>query len=168
MLKYIRSRQRQTVGHHAKPGIDVFIATVEQRVEETHAHSESSWHFIQRISDDFAFIRLHDLRHPLRFLKQISGAPPLQFGVQGFRKEIVDDRNPARHYTAFVFVGYLLPFPLGWVVLVGWEVLGFFRYGFQWSQGDMRCGKIGLRHGRAVKLRGIDVLPGLIEQDLKE
>ena len=69
---------------------------------------------------------------------------------------------------AFVFVGFWLPRILGYPVLLAWEVLGYLRYGFHWSQNDMRCGVIGLRHGRSVRREGSAVLAGLIERDLKE
>ncbi len=148
-------------------GVDAFIRAVEQRAVKNHAQQQSTTHFILQISDDFAFIRLRDLRHPLRFFKQLSGTPPIQFGTGGFRKEIIDDANPARHYTAFVFVGYWLPMALGWLVLIAWEVLGYFRYGLRWSPNDVRCGVIGLKHGRAVRREGATVLAALIESELK-
>jgi hypothetical protein len=122
--------------------------------------------FVLRIGEEFAFIRMADLWRPLRFLRQMAGAPPVQFGVQGFDPALVDDHNPVRHYIAFVVVGFWLPAALAWLTLIGWEGLGFLRYGGKWSQSDMLLGQIGLRHGRNVRRQGARILPGLIEKDL--
>ncbi|MFN8440904.1 MAG: hypothetical protein U0175_09050 [Caldilineaceae bacterium] len=148
-------------------GIDAFIRAVEKQATLASEQHTGANAFILKIGDDFAFIRLSDLHHPFKFLKQLAGAPPVQFGTKGFRSDIVDDKNPARHYTAFVFVGYWLPYALGWLVLWGWEILGYFRYRFQWSPNDIRCGMIGLRHGRAVRREGAQVLADYIRRDLK-
>lgn len=111
-------------------GVDAFIRA-RRATRRKITQQQSTTHFILQISDDFAFIRLRDLRHPLRFFKQLSGTPPIQFGTSGFRKEIIDDANPARHYTAFVFVGYWLPMALGWLVLIAW--------GGPWATSAMAC-----------------------------
>ena len=148
-------------------GIDAFIRAVEEQATITSEQRTGKNAFILKIADDFAFIRLSDLRSPLKFLKQVAGDPPIQFGTQGFRRDIVDDKNPARHYMAFVFVGYWLPFILGWLVLWGWEILGYLRYGFRWSPNDIRCGMVGLRHGRIVQKEGAQVLADCIRRDLK-
>ena len=121
-----------------------------------------------RISEDYAHIRLQDLWHPLRFFKQMAGKPPVQFGTEGFRKELVDDYAPARHYTAFVFTGFWLSYPLAVAALWGWELLGFVRYGGKWSKNDMRMGYVGIRHGRQVRRYGPAILPQLIRRDLVE
>lgn len=147
-------------------GITAFIADVKARTVKSRKAGQSTTQFILEIGDAYAFIRLQDWRTPLRFLKQMAGAPPIQFGTCGFKQSIVDDKNPARHYTAFVFVGYWLPTPLAFIVLWAWEMLGFVRYQGKWSQADMRCGYLGIRHGRLVRQQGPDVLAGLIERDL--
>lgn len=152
----------------SKPGFDGFVADVRQRVKATTPDWKGTKHFILEIADCYAFVRPRDIVHPLRFLKQAAGQPPLQFGVQGFRKSLVDDENPARHYTAFVFVGFWLPTLLAMFVLWTWEILGFFRYRFKWSQPDIRSGMIGIRHGRAVRRSGAYILPDLIVRDLGE
>ncbi len=118
------------------------------------------------MGEEFAFIRMADLWRPLRFLRQMASAPPVQFGAQGFNPALVDDRNPVRHYVAFVVMGFWLPAPLAWLTLIGWEGLGFLRYGGKWSQPDIRLGLIGLRHGRCVRRYGARALPRLIEEDL--
>ncbi len=145
-----------------------FLADVEQCVAAAPPGWAGSKQFIRIISDRYAFIRLADLKHPLRFLKQAEGNPPIQFGTHGFKATIVDDKNPARHYTAFVFVGFWLPTLLATLVLWIWEILGFIRYGGQWSSNDMRCGQVGIQHGRLVRRDGPAVLPGLIKRDLAE
>lgn len=149
-------------------GVTAFIADVKARAATNLAQQRSTQAFIQEISDVYAFIRLQDWRYPLKFLKQMAGPPPVRFGTTGFKRAIVDDQNPARHYTAFVFVGYWLPMPLAVLVLWAWEILGFFRYRFHWSRQDLTCGYIGIRHGRQVRRYGPTVLVQLIERDLVE
>ena len=149
-------------------GVAAFIADVQTRTAKSLAAQRPTHAFILEISDAYAFIRLQDWRHPLQFLKQMSGEPPIKFGTTGFKPAIVDDKNPARHYTAFVFVGYWLAMPLAMMVLWAWEILGFFRYGFRWSGRDIECGYIGIRHGRLVRRHGPAVLARLIERDLVE
>ena len=149
-----------------KEGIEAFLADVNQRVRQVEEQGRSTNDFMSEIGERYAFIRLHDLNRPHQFLRQLAGEPPLKFGTTGFRRELVDDQNPARHYTAFVFVGYWLPLPLAIGVLWAWELLGFFRYRGHWSQPDIRNGYIGLRHGRQVRRHGAAVLPELIARDL--
>lgn len=122
--------------------------------------------FVLRISEDYAHIRLQDLWRPLRFLRQAASAPPVQVGTEGFRPDLVDDYNPARHYMALLFIGFWLPRPLDWLTLYAWEVAGFIRYRGHWSQPDVRCGLIGIRHGRLVRRYGPTVLPGLMAAEL--
>ncbi len=148
-------------------GIEAFLADVTRRVDHLQQQGRSTDDFIREISDHYAFIRLHDLRRPLQFLRQLASEPPLRFGTAGFRRELVDDKNPARHYTAFVFVGYWLPLFFAIPVLWAWEVLGFVRYRGHWSQPDIRNGYIGLHHGRQVRRYGAAILPELIARDLK-
>lgn len=149
-------------------GVSAFIADVKARAARSIEQSCSTRDFILEISDAYAFIRLQDWRRPLRFLKQMAGTPPITFGTAGFKCTIVDDENPARHYTAFVFVGYWLPTPLAFLVLWAWEILGFIRYRWRWSSRDMQCGYIGVHHGRQVRKQGTAVLADLIAQDLVE
>lgn len=147
-------------------GIAALLADVNRRVRQAEKEGRSTADFVGEISEYYAFIRLSDLRYPRQFLRQLAGDPPLKFGTIGFRRELVDDQNPARHYTAFVFVGYWLPLLVAIPVLWAWEVLGFFRYGGHWSQPDIRNGYIGLRHGRQVRRHGAAILPQLIARDL--
>jgi hypothetical protein len=149
-------------------GAAAFIADVQTRTAKSLATQRPTQAFILEISDAYAFIRLQDWRRPLHFLKQMSGEPPIKFGTTGFKRTIVDDQNPARHYTAFVFVGYWLSAPLAFFVLWAWEILGFFRYRFHWSWRDLECGYIGIHHGRLVRRHGPAVLAPLIERDLVE
>jgi len=147
-------------------GIEAFLADIKRRVNDLQQQGRGTDDFIREISDRYAFIRLHDIGRPRQFLRQLAGEPPLKFGTTGFRRDLVDDKNPARHYTAFVFVGYWLPLVLAIPVLWAWEILGFIRYGGHWSQADIRNGYIGLRHGRQVRQHGAAILPQLIERDL--
>ena len=82
--------------------------------------------------------------------------------------EVVDDYNPARHYMAFVFVGYWLSTLPAEIVLWCWEIAGFIRYRGQWSPKDIVSGKIGIRHGRLVRRYGAPILPGLVAAELAE
>ena len=153
---------------HATPlgGVDAFIHYVSTQAHVAPGGWAGAAWFILRIGEDVANIRLHDLWQPARFLRQMAAAPPLGFGVDGFITSLVDDRNPARHYLAFVFVGFWLPARLAKGVLYAWEVAGFIRYRGVWSPHDVACGKIGLRHGALVRSYGPVVLPALIAAEL--
>ncbi|MEZ4862494.1 MAG: hypothetical protein R3C14_14365 [Caldilineaceae bacterium] len=149
-------------------GFTHFLADVRQRVAAATAHGTTASEFILEIGEAYAFIRLHDLRRPWQFLQQVASQPPVAFSPEGFRASIVDDQNPARHYTAFVFVGYWLPTPLAVLVLWMWEILGFVRYRGHWSQPDIRSGYIGISHGRALHRQSFAILPDLIARDLDD
>ncbi len=144
-------------------GLQGLIATTRHYIAKEEGESSK---VIQRLGEDCAFIRWQDMRSPIKFLRQMEGHPPLRLGVEGFRPELVDDKNPARHYMAFVVMGYHLPYPLALVVLYLWEIAGFVRYGFKWSKADMRNGLCGVRHGQAVRRYGIEVLPELMAAEL--
>lgn len=144
-------------------GLKGLIDSAQRLIAEENGDSGK---VVRRLGEDFAYIRLQDLRNPYRFLRQMEGNPPIRLGTQGFRHELVDDHNPARHYMAFVAMGYWLPYVLAMVVLYLWEFAGYLRYGFKWSEADMLSGLTGVRHGTAVRHEGIAVLPGLMEKDL--
>jgi hypothetical protein len=146
-------------------GVDAFIADVSRRAAHFSPNGETT-RFILEIGEAYACIRLQDVRRPAKFLSQMAQLPPVQFGTEGFRPNLVDDDAPARHYTAFVFVGYWLPRSLGGLVLWMWEILGFIRYGGEWSAPDIRMGRVGLRHGRLIRRNGAAILPSLIARDL--
>lgn len=157
-------------------GIDEFVATIETIASETAASQladgkpptgwRSTARFVTRLGKECAFIRISDIRTPLRFLRQMSGNPPRRFATSGFNPEVVDDQNPARHYVAFVVVGFWLPAPLALCVLYAWEAAVFVRYKGMWSPRDVRSGMIGLRHGRRVRREGASILPDLVRADL--
>lgn len=147
-------------------GVRRFMDEVSFHAGQAAPGWQGSAEFVLRISDDYAYIRPRDLRNPLRFLKQMAGVPPIQLGTDGFRADLVDDQNPARHYTALLFVGFWLPYPLAWLVLYAWEMAGFMRYRGHWSPADVRCGLVGLRHGKLVRRYGPTILPALIAADL--
>jgi hypothetical protein len=147
-------------------GVDALIRYVSAQASVAPAGWAGAAWFVMRTSEDGANIQLRDMWRPLRLLRQMAGAPHVRFGTEGFDTDLVDDRNPARHYLAFVFVGFWLPVLLATIVLWVWEVAGFIRYRGAWSQRDIACGKIGIRHGALVRTYGPVVLPALIAADL--
>lgn len=149
-------------------GVDALIAGVSAYAQQAcRGKACTSW-FVRAVAADYAYIRLEDVVRPRRFLHQMAGAPPVRVGVYGFRSDIVDDHNPARHYTAFVFLGYYLPGFTADLALYLWEIAGFIRYRGKWSAPDMRSGRIGITHGRLVRRYGPTVLPSLIAACLAE
>src|SRR5687767_6358620 len=98
-------------------------ATQRYRAEEQGNTAQ----VIRRLGEDFAYIRWQDVGKPLTFLRQMAGEPPIRLGTQGFRRDLVDDHNPARHYMAFVVMGYQLPYLLAVAVLYLWEIAGYLR-----------------------------------------
>lgn len=147
---------------------DNFIDYLCRQAALAPPHFAGAAWFILRTGEDCAYIRLQDLWRPRRFLRQMAGVPPLHFGDIGFQPELVDDNSPVRHYMAFVFVGFWLPARLAQLVLYAWEVAGFFRYGFTWSQRDVHCGLVGLRHGALVRQYGPTVLPAAVAAEFAE
>jgi hypothetical protein len=150
------------------PGVDGLIQGVEQVLLEARRRGAGDGWAMLRLGEDYANIRLGDVRRPLRFLRQMAGAPPLRLGTTGFRAEYVDDHNPARHYMAFVLLGYWLPRWMALTFLLLWEVAGWIRYGFVWSPCDLACGVLGVRHGGWVRRYGAVILPGLIAGELAD
>jgi hypothetical protein len=156
------------VQEQTSAGLDAFIVYINDLVYWARATGSDTTQLILRMGEDCAHIRLGDVDRPVQFLRQMAGAPPVRFGTRDFRFDILDDVNPARHYTAFVFVGFWLsPF---WAIclLWAWEVASFIRYRGHWSQKDIRSGKIGIRHGRLVRRYGATILPALIASELSE
>jgi len=148
-------------------GLEAFIATIERCAGQCHDDRQGRRRFVGELGSLCAGIHGEKmLRHPIRFLREMQGNPPLRFGTAGFHPEVVDDLNPARHYIAFVVVGFWLPVALAVPVLYLWEVASFFRYKGHWSQKDIHSGMIGIRHGRAVAREGIHVLAPLARRDL--
>ena len=148
-----------------KRGLPGLIEATREYMAEEGGDSDAT---VRRLAEDFAYIHLHDIWNPYRFLKQMEGEPPILLGTTGFRRDLVDDHNPARHYMAFVAMGYWLPYWLAVVVLYLWEFAGYVRYGFKWSAEDMLSGWTGVRHGHAVRQGGVAVLPELMARDLAD
>jgi hypothetical protein len=146
-------------------GLPGLIGATRHYIAEMNGDSAK---VVRRLAEDFAFIRLQDVWHLYKFLRQMEGEPPIRLGTKGFRRDLVDDHNPARHYMAFVAMGYWLPVFLAKIVLYLWEIAGYIRYGFKWSPADMRSGRTGVRHGNTVRHHGIAVLPELMEAELAE
>jgi hypothetical protein len=149
-------------------GVDGFIHGVSELAWLARLNGAGDGTLVNEIAARYANIRLRDITRPHRFLSQMAGAPPVQLGTEGFRADLVDDYNPARHYTALLFVGFYTPALLAVLVLFLWEVAGFVRYWGQWSQPDIRSGLVGIRHGRLVRRYGGVVLPALIAAQLAE
>jgi hypothetical protein len=149
-------------------GVDRLIAETSLLAAKYPLSTVGTRAFLHCFVDRYAFIRPQDMWNPYLFLKQMEGAPPLRLGIDGFKRSLVDDINPARHYTAFLFVGYWLPNRLSLLVLWLWELLGFLRYGFYWSNPDVRSGYSGLWHGRLIRRYGHTILPSLMARDLTE
>jgi hypothetical protein len=147
-------------------GLDGFISVVSALTAEAVSGRRSDAWLIRRMGEDFAYIRLQDVLNFPRFLRQMAGEPPVRFGITGFWPAVVDDKNPARHYTALLTVGYWLPMPAAILVLWLWEIAGFVRYRGHWSWPDLANGYIGIRHGRWVRRYGASILPGLIARHL--
>lgn len=148
-------------------GIDQFIDATSQLAQHFPLTPRGTTDFVLTLSDYCAYIRLQDVRYPYRFLRQMEGNPRMRFATGGFKNGLVDDENPARHYTAFLFVGFWLPNGVGLVALWLWELAGSVRYG-AWSQADIRMGYVGLYHGRLVRRYGHTILPSLMARDLVE
>lgn len=156
---------------HLTTDLDHFIHHVSQLAAAPPPDFVGTVSFILRLAEQFANIRLQDLsQRPLHFVLQVNRSPALRLGSSGFAAHLVEGPhdNIARHYSAFVFVGFWLPPALGVLALWTWEVLSFFRYRGHWSQPDIRSGQLGLRHGRLVRAYGPTILPGLIAGELAE
>lgn len=155
-----------TAQHHA--GLDGFVAAVSRLAARFPATTQGTRRFVLAFGEETAHIHVQDAWNLWRFLRQMEGNPPVRWGTDGFKRGLVDDTNPARHYAAFVFVGFWLPGWMALLVLWLWELAGYVRYGFYWSQADMRSGYVGLWHGRLVRRHGHTILPSLIARDLAE
>lgn len=147
-------------------GLDGLIAATRAAVATAGAGRSAATRVINRLGEDFAYIRVRDMARPVRFLRQMAGVPPVRVGAAGFDPALVDDLHPARHYMAFVFVGYWLPVVPALLVLWAWEIAGFVRYRGAWSWPDVRMGYVGIRHGWSVRRFGAGVLPWLMARDL--
>lgn len=152
----------------ASGGVDALIRRASAAAHDAWAQGIQNDRVIRQLGDEFAYIRLDDIWHPQRFLRQMAGNPPHQLGTAGFNPTLVDDRNPARHYMAFVCMGYWLPKWMAVATLWLWEMAGFVRYGGEWSWPDIRSGQVGIRHGQMAKRYGVVVLPSLIAAELAD
>ncbi len=155
-------------GEEHGPGVEGFIQDVSRLAGAFPPTPGGARRFVLAMGERYAAIRLQDAWNPPRFLAQMAGKPPVRFGVHGFRWTLVDDADPARHYTAFVFVGFWAPLWMALLVLWLWELAGFFRYRRRWSLADVRMGYVGIRHGALIRDYGHQILPGLIAFALTE
>jgi hypothetical protein len=153
---------------HGEQGIDALIHAASRYADEARTAGAGTADVIRRLGEDFAYIRRQDVMRPKTFLRQMAGAPPVRIGTQGFRADLVDDAHPARHYVAFLVMGYWLPHWAAVVVLWLWEAAGFVRYHGAWSWPDIANGRLGIRHGHIVRRYGAVVLPALLASELAE
>jgi hypothetical protein len=154
-----------------QPGFADFLTGVSELVTNKPPDFPGTASLILRLAERYANVRVQDLpQHPLRFALQANRTPPINLGPAGFRADLVESTvdNVARHYTAFLFVGFWMPAALATLVLWSWEILGFLRYGGHWSQPDILTGRIGIDHGRLVRQYGPTILPSLLVRDLAE
>jgi RHS repeat-associated protein len=115
-------------------------------VEDLATHTKSDAEFIGRLGTEVAGL-------PSGRPEGTPGAPPVVFGASGFRRELVDDANPARHYSAYVTTAYQKGGLVGAAAAVireipeGWG--GRCRGGC--STQDVRLGLIGAQHGANLR-----------------
>src|SRR5688572_17263650 len=76
-------------------GLPGLVAATRRYIAEENGDSAA---VVRRLAEDFAYIHLQDVWNPYKFLRQMEGAPPVRLGTEGFRRDLVDDHNPARHY----------------------------------------------------------------------
>ncbi|MSP13068.1 MAG: hypothetical protein EXR62_08925 [Chloroflexi bacterium] len=149
-------------------GATGFVARVQYYAGLSSQHTRSSHWFIDTLACQFAGLDLADWWRPWRWFRAMGSAkPPEDMGPAGFRVDLVDDNRPARHYVAFLMIGYYLTYPLGWLVMYGWEILGWVRYG-SFSRTDILLAKVGLQHGVMIRRDGPEILADLIVRDLLE
>ena len=123
--------------------------------------------FVLELARQCANVDFGELRRPWRFWSMLRQEPPVCFGPRGFRPDLVDDFHPARHYSAFLLIGFFFPQPLAVAFSRLWEwsegvILG------QFSPNDVRMSQLAIRHGRAVRRAGPASLPALIRCEICE
>jgi len=154
---------------HPPSGFDAFCAYLQEKAAQAPTGWPGTVWFVLSIGEECAgLFTQYIFVDPLRFLRLAADAPPLQFGTEGFASSVLDDFNPARHYVAFVLVGFWLPRLLAIGFLYLWEIAGFIRYRGHWSARDIVCGRIGIAHGAWVRRAGPLVLPGLAAAELAD
>lgn len=142
-----------------------FAAYAGALAGQTAAQKRGATWFVLELARQAANVDFGELRRPWRFWRRLRQEPPVCFGPRGFRPALTDDFHPARHYSAFLLVGFFLPNPLGaafawlWERAEGW-LLGSF------SPRDVGLARLAVRHGRAVRHEGPAALPALIRRDV--
>lgn len=152
---------RATAGHYGCAG---FAAYVEYLLRQG-AGRPPRW-VVLTVARDCANVDVGRLPwRPLAFWRGLRTRPPVTFGPAGFRPTLVDDSEPARHYAAFLGVGYFLPAPLDLLFARLWERAEgiVFR---QYSAIDLALAELAVRHGRRARREGPAILPALIRADL--
>jgi hypothetical protein len=75
-----------------------------------------------------------------------------QFNASGFNPALVDDNNPARHYTAYLGTGFQKGPVVGAGIAILREFPGICQGGC--SLQDVRLGLIGSSHGSQLGVNG--------------
>ena len=146
-------------------GCHGFIEYVENLIERAAEEQRRPAWIMGTLARECANVDLRRLRRPLRFWHSLRELPPVRFGRDGFRRALVDDYHPARHYCAFLALGFFLP---------AWLAVPFARL-WEWAEGvvfgeysprDVALSELAIRHASALRRAGIDELPALIRRDL--
>jgi hypothetical protein len=113
-----------------------------QYVESLARDTKSDAEFIQVLAEQMAgFPNGNSEAAP-------HGVTP-QFGNTGFRSDLVDDANPARHYAAYLAVGFQKGGLPGAAIAVARELPGICGGGC--SVQDIRLGIMGANHGASLR-----------------
>lgn len=146
-------------------GCERFASYVEDLIRQSDAEGRRPAWLMATLAERCANVDLRLLRRPLQFWRSLRRLPPVCFGRSGFRGELVDDYHPARHYCAFLAVGFFLPEWLAFPFATIWEGAEHLVFG-EHSPRDVALSRVAIRHGRLTRREGIDRLPGLIRSEL--
>jgi hypothetical protein len=142
-----------------------FIQYVEQLIGQAAREGRRPTWVMTTLARRCANIDLRRLRRPLHFWRSLRQLPPVRFGRSGFRAALVDDYHPARHYCAFLAVGFFLPTFLAIPFARLWEWAEGVVFG-EYSRRDVDLSVLAIRHARVIRRSGIEHLPALIRRDL--
>ena len=148
-------------------GSQGFIRYVDSTIEQAEKESRRPAWIILTLARECANVDLRRIRRPLRFWRSLQELPPVCFGRDGFRPDLVDDYHPARHYCAFLATGFFLPAWLAIPFARLWERAEGVVYG-EYSPSDVILSEIAIRHARALRRDGMSQLPALIRRDLTD
>jgi len=144
-----------------------FVAYVAEQAERAAGERRGARWLALTLAHQCANVDFHLLRRPLHFWRALRQEPPVCFGPRGFRGSLADDFHPARHYSAFLMIGYFLPYALAAAFAWLWEAAeGIFLGGY--SRCDVALSRIAVRHGNILRRQGPAALAPLILRDLCE